>query len=99
HGDAARFGEAGRGDPCVLRVGVDARTYSGSAEGHARQLVYRGFGAADRFLHLAPVALELLAQTYRGRVLKVRAAGLHHRPELLALSLERSLQALERRDE
>src|SRR5205807_6273133 len=92
----ARFGEPRGGDACILRVRVEAGADSGSAERYTRKLVDRAAGATDGFFDLTRVALELLAQADRRCVLQVRAAGLDHRPELLALGLEYALEPLER---
>jgi hypothetical protein len=80
-------------------MGVETGADRGASERQARQLVDRGTRPAYRFLHLARVAAELLAEPDRGRVLEVGATGLDDRPELFALDLERALQALERGDQ
>src|SRR5258706_9721126 len=78
---------------------VEACANGRAAEGNAGQLVDGTVRAADRFFHLPGVALELLAEADRRRVLEVRAAGLDNRPELAALGLERLAQLVESRDQ
>src|SRR5207302_6760799 len=60
----------------VLRVRVEACPDGRAAERDARQLVDGAERAAHRLIDLTGVALELLAQADRRRVLEVGAAGL-----------------------
>src|SRR5260370_113931 len=53
----------------------------------------------DCILDLPGITLEFLAHPDGRCVLQVRPAGLDHRPELLALRLQRSLQQLQRGDQ
>src|SRR4029077_18533208 len=82
---ARRLGQARRDDPRVLRMGVEAGPHRGSAERDARELVDGAPGPPDRLLDLSRVAAELLAEADRRGVLQMRAPGLDHGPELLAL--------------
>src|ERR1700682_2200724 len=95
HGKAGRFREPRGCDTRVLRMRVDARADRRPAESNPGELVDGDARAADRLLHLSGVALELLPEPDRSRVLEVCAAGLDHRPELLALRLERFVQTLQ----
>src|ERR1700674_1838974 len=78
---------------------VDPGAHGSASERDPRQLVDRSLRAPDRFLDLPGVALELLAEPDRGRVLEVSAARLDDRPEFLALGLERAREPLEGWDE
>ena len=97
--DSRGLGQPGGGNPGELRVGVDAGADSRAAERNARELIDGRSRSPHRFLDLPGVALELLPEPDRGGVLEVRASGLDHRPELLALGFERLVQPLQRRDE
>ena len=82
-----------------LRVGVHSGPDGRAAEWHRQQLDLRRASAADRFLDLAGVATELLAEADRRGVLEVRPAGLDHRPEGLLAGDERGVESLERGEE
>src|ERR1035437_4898146 len=99
YSDSRRLGEARARQFGVLRVRVETRADRSAAERDSRQLVHGALGPADRFLHLAGVALELLAEADRRGVLAMGAAGFHHRPELRALRFECLLQVAQSRDE
>src|SRR2546422_10503245 len=90
--DPACLRESGRYAPCVQRVGVEPCPDGGPAEPHPSQLIARASGSSDRLLDLPRVALELLAQPDRRCVLEEGAAGLDHRPALLALSVQRGFR-------
>ena len=92
-------GEADAGPERVLGMGVDPGPDGGSAERHGEQFLLGGTGSPDRFLDLARVAAELLAEPDRRRVLEVGPAGLDDRPELLGLGGERRVEPLEGRDQ
>ena len=80
-------------------MGIDPRPDRRPAEWHRQQLRLGGPRPSERLLDLAGVAPELLAKADRGRVLEVRPAGLHHRPELALLGDEGCMQMLQGRDQ
>ena len=95
HGQPGQHRQPGTGPEGVLRMGVDARADRGPAERHEEQLGLGGSRPPERFLDLAGVAAELLAEPDRRRVLQVGPARLDDRPELLLLGHERGVEALE----
>ena len=80
-------------------MGVDARPDGGPTERHAEQLGLGGACPAERFLDLARVAAEFLAEPDRRGVLEVGPAGLDHRPELLLLRGQARVEALKGRQQ
>ena len=83
--EAGQAGEPGTRPERELGMGVDPGPDRGPAERHRQQLGLGGARPADRFLDLAGVAAELLAEPDRRRVLEVGPAGLDDRPELVCL--------------
>src|SRR5258707_9983687 len=83
----------------VLRVRVEPGADSSAAEGHLRELVNGCLRPANRLLDLAGIALELLAKTYRCRILEMSPSRLHDGPKLFALGLESLLEHAQGRDQ
>ncbi len=82
-----------------LRVHIDAGAHRVAAQRDFLELLAGLVQAAHGAFHLAGVALELLAQSNRRRVLEMRATGLDDRPELFAFLLQHLAQALDGRDQ
>src|ERR1700730_5303810 len=80
------FREPRAGQPRVAGMRIETGADRGPAQRHARQLLNCRLRATDRLLDLSRVALELLSTPDRRRVLKMRPAGLGHRPEFGALA-------------
>src|SRR5690606_25598602 len=84
-------GEAGRG--------VDAGADGGAAQRQLGQARQRGAQPLGAVPHLRGVPVELLAEGDRRGVHQVRAAGLDHLGELLALALQGGGEVVEGGDE
>src|SRR5204863_387779 len=72
-----------------LRMTVDARADRRSTERQIAELMLGIAQPLDRLRHLAGVALELLAEPNRRRVLEVRPTRLDDGPEFLLLLVQR----------
>src|SRR6266480_6600424 len=72
-GDPARLRQPRRGESRELRMRVDPGSHRGATKWNAGQLVHRRASTPDGLLRLPGVALELLAETDRRRVLEVGA--------------------------